>query len=101
MLRTAYPAPKPSMIANAVTPISNPIQITHQYCPLFPFRSPRLHQVAAIYMGTALRNTVPSACRGKGGNVRFGSKADIGAHPRHVCFTPESGHRNSAAECPL
>jgi len=27
-------------------------------------------------------------------NVRYGSKADISACPRHVCFTPESGHRN-------
>ena len=25
-------------------------------------------------------------------NVRFGSKADIGARPRHVRFTPKSGH---------
>jgi hypothetical protein len=23
---------------------------------------------------------------------RFGSKADIGARPHHVCFAPESGH---------
>src|SRR5215472_19349560 len=26
-------------------------------------------------------------------HVRFGSKADIGACPRHVRFTPKSGHR--------
>jgi hypothetical protein len=26
-------------------------------------------------------------------HFRFGSKADIEARPRHVCFTPESGHR--------
>src|SRR5215470_16712263 len=26
-------------------------------------------------------------------HVRFGSKADIGARPRHVRFTPKSGHR--------
>jgi hypothetical protein len=25
-------------------------------------------------------------------NVRFGSKADIGAHPINVRFTPKSGH---------
>jgi len=25
-------------------------------------------------------------------NVRFGSKADIDARPRNVCFTPKSGH---------
>jgi hypothetical protein len=25
-------------------------------------------------------------------NVRFGSKADIALGPRHVRFTPESGH---------
>ena len=25
-------------------------------------------------------------------DVRFGSKADIGARPRHVRFTPKSGH---------
>ena len=30
-----------------------------------------------------------------------GLKADIGAHPRHVRFTPKSGHWNSAARCPL
>jgi hypothetical protein len=34
-------------------------------------------------------------------NVRFGSKADIGARPSHVRFTSESGHWNSVAECPL
>src|SRR5262249_31824985 len=34
-------------------------------------------------------------------HVRFGSKADIGACPRHVRFTPKSGHRNSVVECPL
>jgi len=34
-------------------------------------------------------------------NVRFGSKADIAAPPTNVCFTPESGHRNSVVECPL
>jgi hypothetical protein len=25
-------------------------------------------------------------------DVGFGSKADIGAYPRHVRFTPKSGH---------
>jgi hypothetical protein len=25
--------------------------------------------------------------------VRFGSKADISAYPRHIRFTPERGHR--------
>ena len=34
-------------------------------------------------------------------DVRFGSLADIGVGPRHVRFTPESGHRNSVVECPL
>jgi hypothetical protein len=34
-------------------------------------------------------------------NVRFGSKADIGASPHHVRFTPKSGHWNSDAKCPL
>ena len=28
-------------------------------------------------------------------------KADIGACPQHVCFTPESGHWDSFATCPL
>ena len=37
----------------------------------------------------------------QGLNVCFGSKADIGARPVNVRFTPKSGHRNSAAECPL
>jgi hypothetical protein len=30
-------------------------------------------------------------------DVRFGSKADIGAQLDHVRFTPESGHREQAA----
>jgi len=30
-------------------------------------------------------------------NVRFGSKADIEACPRDVCFTPKSGHRGVRA----
>ena len=34
-------------------------------------------------------------------HVRFGSKADIEAHPRNVRFTPKSGHRVSALACPL
>jgi hypothetical protein len=34
-------------------------------------------------------------------NVRFGSKADIGALPINVRFTPKSGHWNSVVECPL
>src|SRR6516162_4604962 len=34
-------------------------------------------------------------------HVRFGSKADIEARPRHVRFTSESGHWNSLAACPL
>ena len=29
-------------------------------------------------------------------DVRFGSKADIALGPRHVRFTPESGHRRAA-----
>src|SRR6516162_7666866 len=36
-----------------------------------------------------------------GPDVRFGSKADIGACPRHVRFTPKSGHWLSALGCPL
>jgi hypothetical protein len=35
------------------------------------------------------------------GNVCFGSKADIGLCPRHVRFTPKSGHWLSASGCPL
>jgi len=34
-------------------------------------------------------------------DVRYGSKADIGARPIHVRFTPNSGHRNSVVERPL
>ena len=30
------------------------------------------------------------------GNVRYGSKADIGVRPRHVRFTPKSGHGSSS-----
>jgi hypothetical protein len=36
-----------------------------------------------------------------GPNVRFGSKADIGARLAHVRFTPESGHWLSASGCPV
>src|SRR6516165_1489963 len=34
-------------------------------------------------------------------DVRFGSKADIGAPSADVRFTPNSGHWNSVVECPL
>ena len=34
-------------------------------------------------------------------HVRFGSKADIEACSVNVRFTPESGHWDSAAKCPL
>jgi hypothetical protein len=34
-------------------------------------------------------------------DIRFGSKADIGGSLANVCFTPNSGHRISAAKCPL
>src|SRR5262249_33235937 len=34
---------------------------------------------------------------GRHAHVRFGSKADISVCPRHVRFTPESGHRNRRA----
>jgi len=43
-----------------------------------------------------LRGNNPS-----GPNVRSGSEADIVARPDHVRFTPESGHWNSVAKCPL
>jgi hypothetical protein len=33
-------------------------------------------------------------------HVRFGSEADIAPAPRHVRFTPESGHQLSALGCP-
>jgi hypothetical protein len=39
--------------------------------------------------------------RSRFGNVRFGSKADIGARPHHVRFAPKSGHWLSALVCPL
>src|SRR6516165_8662648 len=39
--------------------------------------------------------------RSRLGDIRFGSKADIGAGPRDVRFTPKSGHWNSVAKCPL
>src|SRR5215831_19357230 len=34
-------------------------------------------------------------------NVRFGSKADIGACLRNVRFTPKSGHQSHASPCVL
>ena len=35
------------------------------------------------------------------GNVRFGSKADIGACVQDVRFTPKSGHSQRRVRCPL
>jgi hypothetical protein len=34
-----------------------------------------------------------------GAHVRFGSKADIGAYPPHVRFTPKSGHWRARSAC--
>jgi len=34
-------------------------------------------------------------------NVRFGSKADIGARQSNVRFTPKSGHCSGLMRCPL
>src|SRR5262249_55029236 len=34
-------------------------------------------------------------------HIRFGSKADIGARPRDVRFTPKSRHWTSVSKCPL
>jgi hypothetical protein len=34
-------------------------------------------------------------------HVRLGSKADVEVSQSNVCFTPNSGHRNSVMECPL
>jgi len=34
-------------------------------------------------------------CKKELADVRFGSLADIEARPRHICFTPESGHRSA------
>jgi hypothetical protein len=38
--------------------------------------------------------------RQRGWHVCFGSKADIAKCPRHVRFTPESGHSSARVECP-
>src|SRR3974390_2251822 len=46
-------------------------------------------------------NSYSTAGNGQFGNVRFGSKADIGVGPRHVRFTPESGHQLAALGCLL
>jgi hypothetical protein len=35
------------------------------------------------------------------GDVRFGSKADIGLAQVDVRFTPESGHCSAQSQCPL
>ena len=34
-------------------------------------------------------------------NVRFGSKADIASRPRHVRYSPQSGHSSARFACPL
>jgi hypothetical protein len=34
-------------------------------------------------------------------NVRFGSLGDMAARPRHVRFTPNSGHKSGHRFCPL
>ena len=37
----------------------------------------------------------------EGGNVRFGSLADIRSAKRHVRSTPKSGHLQRTSPCPL
>ena len=37
----------------------------------------------------------------KRSHVRFGSKADVAFGPRHVRFTPKSGHRRATVGCLL
>ncbi|MGB0058507.1 MAG: hypothetical protein WBQ20_17500, partial [Methyloceanibacter sp.] len=34
-------------------------------------------------------------------NVRYGSLAYVSQRPRHVCFTPNSGHWSVQVKCPL
>ena len=34
-------------------------------------------------------------------NVRYGSLAYVVQRPRHVCFTPNSGHWSVQVKCPL
>jgi hypothetical protein len=51
--------------------------------------SPRLRTEGIVTGQTGRLEAVRLAL----GNVRFGSKADIGARPRDVRFTPESRHR--------
>jgi hypothetical protein len=41
------------------------------------------------------------ACAKHAPDVHFGSKADIGAHPINVRFTPKSGHWFRMLGCPL
>src|SRR5262249_2619159 len=52
-----------------------------------------MYQIDAVRLGPR--------CLDEIGDVRFGSKADIGEGATDVRFTPKSGHWNSAARCPL
>src|SRR5215813_6475836 len=48
----------------------------------------------------ACRADVVSRARTLRAHVRFGSKADIGAPPINVRFTPESRHMQCTSACP-
>ena len=62
------------------------------FCRLigFPLRS-------NMFLGGA----VCASQQNSGADVRFGSEADIALGPRHVRFTPKSGHQLTRLECPL
>src|SRR6516165_4274358 len=65
--------------------------------------APTVAQKDWITAGILIARNWLSDCFAKqqfvGSNVRFGSKADIGARPVNVCFTPKSGHWNSVSIC--
>src|SRR5262249_52235383 len=64
--------------------------------PSYQLPAPKLG--TRIVAGQTAKSEVVRLARG---NVRFGSKADILLSPTNVRFTPNSGHWNSAAQCPL
>jgi hypothetical protein len=49
--------------------------------------------LSALWVGDSADFRPVLLCGNAIENVRFGSKADIALGPRHVRFSPESGHR--------
>jgi hypothetical protein len=69
------------------------------YARLLQFPCNDAEQLSSLHIGARLKEV--TQLHKRQGDVRFGSLADNAAGPHHVRFTPESGHRGCAYECPL